>query len=163
RIALLGARPEHADGGDGYIAPGRALGGDAETFAVLGVRGKTPSGDGARGVRPGALWNSPVMVGRLRPGLGAARRGRPAAFGPPRAVRPAASAPRADTCLAPAALAAVYDGLPSWNFSQGFLSRIPEHLAVTRADDLGWSDWGTPEAIERSLSALGLVPPWRQY
>ena len=31
----------------------------------------------------------------------------------------------------------------------------------TRADDLGWSDWGTPEAIEESFAAMGVVPPWQ--
>jgi hypothetical protein len=44
--------------------------------------------------------------------------------------------------------------------SHDFLSRMPEHLVVTRADGLGWSDWGTPEAIERSFAAMGVVPPW---
>jgi len=34
-------------------------------------------------------------------------------------------------------------------------------MLVTRADDFGWSDWGTPEAIERSFAAIGVVPPWR--
>ncbi len=60
-----------------------------------------------------------------------------------------------------AALTSTYDRLQAWNFSHEFLSRIPEHLVVTRADDLGWSDWGTPEAIERSFAAIGMVPPWR--
>ena len=46
-----------------------------------------------------------------------------------------------------------------WNFSHDLLSRMPEHLVVTRADGLGWSDWGTPEAIERSFAAMGVVPP----
>ena len=29
-------------------------------------------------------------------------------------------------------------------------------------DELGWSDWGTPETIERSFAAMGVVPPWRR-
>ena len=66
-----------------------------------------------------------------------------------------------DTALDVAALATVYDRLQPWNFSHGFLSRMPEHLVVTRAGDVGWSDWGTPEAIERSLAAIGVMPPWR--
>ena len=54
-----------------------------------------------------------------------------------------------------------YDRLAAWNFSRDFLACVPQHLTVARADDLGWSDWGTPEAIERTLSALRVVPPWR--
>jgi hypothetical protein len=59
-------------------------------------------------------------------------------------------------------LATVYDRLQPWNFSHGFLARAPDHLVVTRADDLGWSDWGTPGASERSFAAIGVVPPWRK-
>jgi len=64
---------------------------------------------------------------------------------------------------APAAsrLWAAYDRLAAWNFSRDFLARVPQHLMVARADDLGWSDWGTPEAIERTLAAPHVVPPWR--
>ena len=51
--------------------------------------------------------------------------------------------------------------IESRNFSRDFLARVPHHLMVVRADDLGWSDWGTPEAIERTLEALRVVPPWR--
>jgi len=56
---------------------------------------------------------------------------------------------------------AAYDRLAAWNFSRDFLARVPQHLMVARADDLGWSDWGTPEAIERTLAAPHVVPPWR--
>ena len=51
--------------------------------------------------------------------------------------------------------------VPPWNFWRDFLARVPRHLMVARANDLGWSDWGTPEAIERTLAALHVVPPWR--
>jgi hypothetical protein len=41
------------------------------------------------------------------------------------------------------------------------LAQRPHDLLVIEADDLGWSDWGTPEAIARTVSALGLTtPPW---
>jgi len=76
-------------------------------------------------------------------------------------LRPADVALLEQTPLDLAALTSTYDRLQAWNFSHEFLSRIPEHLVVTRADDLGWSDWGTPEAIERSFAAIGMVPPWR--
>lgn len=60
----------------------------------------------------------------------------------------------------PGALDAHYPTLVPWNFSRDFLDRIPRHLAVLRADDLGWSDWGTPEAIARTLTARGQTPSW---
>ena len=61
----------------------------------------------------------------------------------------------------PDSLSAAYERLAPWNFSRDFLARVAPHLVVARADDLGWSDWGTPEAIERTLAALRVVPPWR--
>ena len=150
KIALLGVRPEHTDRGYGYITPGRLLGPGADTFAVLEFHEKPAAGVAAQMVRRGALWNSLVMVARVRRVLELLR-----------ALRPADVAPLDDVPLDVATLATVYDRLQPWNFSHGFLSRIPEHLVVTRANDLGWSDWGTPEAIERSFAAIGLVPPWR--
>ena len=56
--------------------------------------------------------------------------------------------------------AAVEPQREEWNFSRDFLQRIPQHLIVTRGEHLGWSDWGTPEAVERTFAALDLVPPW---
>jgi len=150
KIALLGARPEHADGGYGYITPGEALGPDRGTFGVLAFHEKPAAAVAAEMVRRGALWNSLVMVASVRRVLELLR-----------ALHPADVALLEDTPLAVEALAGVYDRLQPWNFSRHFLARIPEHLAVTRADDLGWSDWGTPESIERSLAAMGVVPPWR--
>jgi mannose-1-phosphate guanylyltransferase len=150
RIALLGTRPEHADSGYGYITPGRPLVPGADTFAVRAFHEKPAAGVAAEMVRCGALWNSLVMVARVRRVLELLR-----------AVRPADVAVLEDIALDVPALATVYDRLQPWNFSHGFLSRIPEHLVVTRAGDFGWSDWGTREAIERSLEAIGMVPPWR--
>src|SRR5205807_570380 len=61
----------------------------------------------------------------------------------------------------PERLASAYPTIAPWNFSRDFLARIPEHLMVTRAPGVRWSDWGTPEAIERSLAASGIQPPWQ--
>jgi len=47
-----------------------------------------------------------------------------------------------------------YEGVPSWNFSADFLTQIPHHLVVVPVDGISWSDWGTPEAVERTLAAL---------
>ena len=151
KIALLGVRPERADVGYGYIAPGRPLGCGRDTFAVLAFHEKPEVSAAAEIVRQGALWNSLIMVARVGRVLELLRD-----------LRPADVALLEETPLDLAALTTVYDRLRAWNFSREFLARIPEHLVVTRADGLGWSDWGTPEAIERVFAALGMVPPWRQ-
>ena len=54
-----------------------------------------------------------------------------------------------------------YDGIGPWNLSRDVLAQRPYDMLVIDADDLGWSDWGTPEAIARTIGALGLtIPPW---
>jgi len=148
RVALLGARPECAETGYGYIAPGPRLDAFGAAFRVLAFHEKPGRALAARIIGSGGLWNSFVMVARVDRLL--------ALLG---TLRPDDVAALASVDLE--ALAAVYDRLPAWNFSRDFLPRIPEHLVVVRADDLGWSDLGTPEAIERRFALTGLVPPWR--
>jgi mannose-1-phosphate guanylyltransferase len=150
KIALLGARPEQVDTGYGYIAPGRPVAPGADAFVVLAFHEKPTAGLAAAIIGRGALWNSFVMFARVRRVLELLR-----------ALRPDDVALLEDVSIDTSTLDTVYDRLQSWNFSRGFLSRVSEHLVVTRADDLGWSDWGTPEAIERSFAEMGLVPPWQ--
>ena len=56
---------------------------------------------------------------------------------------------------------AAYGSLNPWNFSRDFLAHVTDALLALRVDDVGWSDWGTPEAVERTLLSLRVVPPWR--
>jgi hypothetical protein len=49
-----------------------------------------------------------------------------------------------------------YEGVPRWNFSADFLTKIADHLLVVPVDGVYWSDWGTPEAVEQTLAVLRL-------
>jgi len=149
RIVLLGARPDRPDPGFGYIAPGPRVDASGTVFRVIAFHEKPARAVANRIIRRGGLWNTFVMLGRVSRLVALVEQ-----------VRPDDIARLASVRVDPEALAPVYDRLPPWNFSRDFLARIPEDLLVARADDLGWSDWGTPEAIERSLAAMGLVPPW---
>ena len=150
RIALLGARPERPETGYGYIAVGHRVVGPGEAFCVVAFHEKPAPALAARIIGRGGLWNSFVMVGRVARMLELVRE-----------VRPGDVADLEGIPAEPDALAAAYDRLAAWNFSRDFLARVPQHMMVARAGDLGWSDWGTPEAIERTLAALHVVPPWR--
>lgn len=55
----------------------------------------------------------------------------------------------------------VYEALPRWSFSRDFLALIPAEMVTAASEDMGWSDWGTTEAIERTLGSLQLAAPWR--
>ena len=151
RVALLGARPDRAETGFGYIAPGPRLAGTpGAVFRVRAFHEKPSHDTAAQLVRGGGLWNSFVMVGRVARLLGLLA-----------AIVPEEVARLAPLATDPASLASAYDEMAPWNFSSDFLQRVAGQLVVARGDHLGWSDWGTPEAIERTFAALGLTPPWR--
>lgn len=151
KIVLLGIRPEHADSGFGYLVPRGESTGFAghDAFPIEGFEEKPSRARAEAIIRRGALWSSFVMAFRLRRLLSLLRRNLP---------REVAELEQ----LPPDRLSrsAAYEKLTAWNFSHDFLQRNPRELIAVRADDLGWSDWGTPEAIERTVLSLGLDPPW---
>jgi mannose-1-phosphate guanylyltransferase len=142
KVVLLGIRPDRPEPGYGYVMPGPrvALHDGGAAFHVGVFHEKPPLPVAEQLVRRGGLWNSFVMVFAVDHMLALVQRLRPADFG----------------------RMSVGDGAPtSWNFSSGLLARIPHHLVVLRVDDTGWSDWGTPEAIERTFASQNRIPPWQ--
>jgi mannose-1-phosphate guanylyltransferase len=145
KIVLLGMTPDRADPGLGYLELGRRLrgAGNAGVFRVAAFVEKPGVETAARIIRRGALWNTFVMLFRLETMIALLRRRRPS------------------DCDALSQIAhADYASLPAWNFSRDFLAHVAEELLVLRVGDVGWSDWGTPEAVERTLLDLNIVPPW---
>ena len=131
RVVLLGIVPDRAETGFGYVVPGQRLSVDSETMAfhVNGFCEKPPESTAVDLVAAGALWNSFVMAFRLERLIGLI------------------------TSVVPDAVTRLSDP-PPWNFSRDVLTRIPEDLVVVRADGMGWSDWGTPESVTRTLLEL---------
>jgi mannose-1-phosphate guanylyltransferase len=151
KIVLLGIPPDRCEPGYGYVEPSRPLPGGG-AFHVAGFQEKPSVGRARTIVARGGLWNSFVMVFRLRRMLDLIREILPAEFAAMHALP-----------LDPAAAVIRYRTLNSWNFSTEFLARIPEHLVVLRVDNVPWSDWGTPQAIERTFRLLKQQPPWRAH
>ena len=152
KIVLLGIPPDHCEPGYGYVEPSEPLPNAGGAFHVAGFQEKPSVGRARAIVARGGLWNSFVMVFRLRRMLDLIRDVVPAHFA---AIHPLP--------IDPAAAARRYRTLSPWNFSTEFLARIPEHLVVLRVDNVQWSDWGTPQAIERTFRLLKKQPPWRAH
>ena len=145
KIALLGIPPDRAEPGYGYVLPADslALEGSAPAFHVAAFREK-PTTERARDLLSrGAMWNSFVMVFRVSRMLELLHE------------RLADAVARFDDLFGDGtATGRTYRDLPPWNFSRDFLGHIPEHLVLVQAGGTGWSDWGTPEAVMRTLGAL---------
>lgn len=151
KIALLGIRPGCPEAGLGYIEPTRRMAREAGAFHVGRFCEKPDPAVAEEVVRRGGLWNSFVMVFRVARVLRLLDR-----------VRPADVATVAAALAEPDRLGNAYRTLLPWNFSSHFLAAIPRHLVVLPVGDTAWSDWGTPEAIARTLHALRQPLPWTE-
>ena len=153
KVVLLGIQPDCPEAGYGYLTPAQPLPtvkAGREAFRVADFHEK-PSRDAAQSLlSQGGLWNTFVMVFRLRRMIELLRAVAPQEFGHMWQL----SADRSKVLD-------VYKELRPWNFSSHVLARIPEHLAVLPVADVHWSDWGTRESIERSLRVLKKAPPWQ--
>jgi mannose-1-phosphate guanylyltransferase len=152
RLALLGIAPDRADPGLGYILPQQAASGrfGRGVTSVRGFEEKPCAERAAKIIARGALWSSFVMAFRVDRALSLLRASRPA------------DVAWLESCLGdPVGLDRAYAALEPWNFSQGFLTPHADQLVVVRADEMGWSDLGTPEAVLRTVAALGISVPWR--
>ena len=152
KVVILGVHPDRPEPGFGYITPGQPLGGGTMKPAAFRVEAfaEKPTADAARVLlAQGGLWNSFVMVFRVRRMIELLRTVRRRDFDRMRTV-----------CDRPSATPEVYETLDRWNFSSHFLVRIVPNLVVLRVDDLHWNDWGTPESIYHTLKMLNHTPPW---
>ena len=151
RIVLLGIRPDRPDPGLGYIVPepGPPHPDRLGSYRVRGFEEKPHPSRAAAIVRDGALWSSFIMMFRVQGMLEILRLSRPHEM-----------AAMQDMIGDRHGCRARYGELGAWNFSSEVLARRPQDLVVVPADDLGWSDWGTPEAIRHTISALGLTAAW---
>jgi mannose-1-phosphate guanylyltransferase len=153
-LVLLGIEATSADRDYGWIVPGPPI---PETpLARVARFAEKPSASEAQALfERGGLWNSFVMVGRVTAFLAAIRRATPEieeAFAAVRAVL--------GTAGERMAMRVLYGRLEPLNFSEHVLQSRPANLAVLPVGDVEWSDWGTPERVLDTLSALGVRPPW---
>lgn len=150
-VSMLGIRPTEPDPEYGYIATARPIDipGLLPAHHVAGFHEKPTVAEAEHLIEYGSLWNSFVMAFHARRVIALLRR---------------IVGARVDVLRSlldrPDQLADCYETMRPWNFSRDFLARTPRSLVVARVDDVEWNDWGTPEAIVRTLSGLGIRPPW---
>jgi len=157
RLAVLGVEADGPEVGYGWIAPGDPLaaGGGAELYAVRRFWEKPDRLTAARLFARGYFWNTLVLAGRLEAYFGLAAACIPQILGALRSAADSFGTPREA-----ATMGAAYARIPPANFSQALLVRCPEHLMLLAARNVGWSDWGDPDRIVRTLRRFDRRPAW---
>jgi mannose-1-phosphate guanylyltransferase len=149
KIAVLGIVPDRPETGYGYILPGGPVRSTDRAFHVKAFVEKPSLPDVGNIISSGGLWNTFVMVFKLRRMLDLLTVLVPDEFNQLSELRES-----------PQKAAELYHTIGPWNFSTRVLARISQHLIMLEVADVCWSDWGTRESIERTYRALNLVPSW---
>jgi mannose-1-phosphate guanylyltransferase len=145
----LGIAPDRPDTGYGYILPANPIESRENTFHVEAFTEKPDSASACNIIERGGVWNTFVMIFRLSRMVELLQQYTPYQFAEMSELR--------DT---PEKAEEIYASLSAWNLSTQFLARIPQHLIMAEVADVGWSDWGTRESIERTYRTLNIVPFW---
>jgi mannose-1-phosphate guanylyltransferase len=149
KVAMLGIAPDRPETGYGYIVPSNPLGSSERAFHVKAFTEK-PNIHKARDIiSRGGVWNTFVMVFKLSRMLELLAE-----------LVPDQYESFSELLVWPERASKIYENLEPWNLSAQVLSRIPQHLVMLEVADVGWSDWGTRESVERTYKALNLVPFW---
>jgi mannose-1-phosphate guanylyltransferase len=153
RAILLGASPTHPEVGFGWIEPGPLVetAGRGGLFRVMRFWEK-PSLIVAKALfNLGCLWNTFVMVGRVRTFLDMIQAAAPQLYDTFR---------RHETTSGHFDSARLYANLAPVDFSKEILAQSPAKPAVLDTGSVGWSDLGEPDRVVRLISNLDSQCDW---
>jgi mannose-1-phosphate guanylyltransferase len=155
RILLLGVQPDRLETEYGWIERGPALTGPPghPVHAVSSFLEKPTAELADAALRAGALWNTLVFAAKAEALWQAGYACFPDMM--PLFERLASAW---DTPDERAALEAVYQEMPAYNFSSHLLQRLPNRVAVMELTGVLWSDWGRPERIAETIRRIGKTP-----
>jgi mannose-1-phosphate guanylyltransferase len=146
-LTLIGVVPDRAETEYGWIVPGPRVdrGTDTRLRGVSRFVEKPPPNEAQELLRSGALWNTFISVSRASTYWDVAKEHLPMQAGLFERYGLEIDRPGEKRLLD-----ALYAAMEPANFSQGVLERAA-NLAVLPVAGTGWTDWGTPERILRSL------------
>jgi len=155
-IVLLGIAADSPDTSYGWVEPGAQL--PAKSGAVFRVSNfveKPVFGKATELMFRGGMWNSFVIVAKLRTLLDLISVTLPELFGAFAMVKDAIGTP-----FEAGPVGQMYRDLPSVNFSHDVLGRSPERLAVLPVTGVAWTDLGDPGRVAEVWDRYGLRPSW---
>src|SRR5579863_8637706 len=158
-VILFGAAARHAEVAYGWIEPDVSSSetledGDNPLPRVRRFWEKPSEPEARMLLERGCLWNTFVMVGRVRAFLAMIQTAAPGLYDAfvslPRRIY---------SGIASEALAAVYSQIATADFCKQVLSAQPDRLTVLSLGDVGWSDLGDPQRVVSTLSRHGAESP----
>jgi mannose-1-phosphate guanylyltransferase len=156
-MVLLGAEPTDPETDYGWIEPGERVGWTARG-PVYRIRRflEKPSCEAAGTLlASGGLWNTFVLVASVSALIKAGRECMPDLH--ERLARVAAFTGTEHEAWA---IRQAYTLVPRANFCRSVLGAFPGPLAVAKVPGLTWCDLGSPARVARTLTSLGMSPPW---
>jgi mannose-1-phosphate guanylyltransferase len=151
-VVVLGMTPDEADGGYGWIVPGR--GETGSTLPVVRFVEKPAPALARHLMKVGAAWSSFLLVSRVEALLGLFERSLPSLL-----QMFFFALMRASEKEARESLNEMYRCIPTRDFSHEVLEPNARMLRLLRVPDIGWSDLGTPERLRRALWRRSLEQP----
>lgn len=143
RMILLGIQADRPETEYGWIVPASAAKGSVGSLERVGFFVEKPPREAAIDLmRRGGLWNSFMLLGSASTYLRLYRRTQSELL-----WRLLIGLSDSTRRWRSDRLAAVYDGLPTLDFSRDILQRDVSHLWVLRVPPCGWNDLGTPERV----------------
>jgi mannose-1-phosphate guanylyltransferase len=155
RIVLLGVAPDRLELDYGWILPGKQLAhsGTKRVQAVRTFLEKPTAQQADHALSNHALWNTMVVAAKVEMLWELGRQ----CF--PELIERFDQLGRAiGTSQEARVLEAIYEIMPTRNFSSDLLQQVPDRVAVTELIDVFWSDWGRPERIMEALRRIGRTP-----
>ena len=156
RVVLVGTVPDRPEADYGWIARGSnhpklSVAAGHPVHSVDAFIEKPCQSVAEALLAKGALWNTFMMVGKVRAFFSLLEQATPqlcAGFAPlMRAIgRPAESS----------IATALYESIPAVDLSRDVLARQPERLTVIEAPPMGWTDLGRADRVLALRSRLGL-------
>ena len=155
RMILLGVRPSRLELDYGWMSVGDVLGWSegASIRRIQSFVEKPDAPDGIRLMSDGALWNTLVLVTKVETLWKAGWLSFPDMMKRFEQLEQSIGTPAEGTTLQ-----AIYQDMPSQNFSRQVLQPLAVQLGVMELEGVTWSDWGRPERIVETLQSLGKKP-----
>ena len=150
RMILLGMPPQRGEETEyGYIV-GAAKKQPGAAIPVAGFVEKPPLSQARDLIQRGALWNTMVFAVENAVLWDMVQRSSPILYHAFRLIQ--MTLRRGSSAHD---LEHIYQAIPPVNFSSGICEPLAARLSVLPVPDVGWSDWGTPGSILRTLKKLG--------